>query len=108
LNEGMAVYVSGENPTQYVRTVEQLQIANRLQPPQVLNDLLLDGESAGIAYAEGYSFVAYLAKQEGDPVLPQLLAALRDNSGNLDRALTTVTGKGLTAWWKNWQSSLNN
>ncbi|HUS15111.1 MAG TPA: hypothetical protein VM536_08860 [Chloroflexia bacterium] len=107
LNEGMAVYVSGENPARYDREVQQLAALDHLQPPEVLDELLLSGDTAGISYDEGYSFVHYLAGKQGDAVLPKLLRSLRE-TGNLDQSLTQVTGKGLAAWWKAWVKSLGD
>lgn len=105
LNEGMAVYVSQENPTRYVRDNQQLALAGRLQPPSALNALLQDGDAAEIGYAEGYGFVQYLTAQQGDTVLAPLLQALNE-SGDLNAALKTVTGKGLSPWWQAWTASL--
>jgi hypothetical protein len=106
LNEGMAVYVGGENPTRYVRDIEQLASVSRLQPPEALDHLLLDGATAEISYAEGYSFVQFLTARQGDSVLPKLLHALAQTN-NLDTALRSVTGKGLAAWWKAWLAGVS-
>ena len=106
LNEGLAVYVSGENPTNYIRILQQYQIAGQLQPPEVLDDMLLDGNAAGLAYAEAYSFVKYLTSQQGDKVIPPLLRSLR-TSGDLNLALKEVTGQGLNSWWYAWLHSLD-
>ncbi len=105
LNEGMAVYVSQENPTRYVRDDQQLALAGKLQPPEALDAILQNGDAAEIGYAEGYGFVRYLTAKEGDRVLAPLLQALNE-SGNLNTALTTVTGKGLSLWWRNWVAGL--
>jgi Peptidase MA superfamily len=106
LNEGMAVYVGQENPTPYVRLVQIAANSDVLAPPDVLDELLESGDTADLAYAEGFSFVQYLTAKEGDGVLPQLLHALRQ-SGDLNQALLAVTGKGLPAWWTAWKRSLN-
>lgn len=104
-NEGMAVYISQENPTRYVRDNQQLALSGKLQPPEALNALLQDGDAAEISYAEGYGFVHYLTAKQGDTVLAPLLLALNE-SGDLNAALKTVTGKGLSPWWQAWTASL--
>ncbi|HMA34910.1 MAG TPA: hypothetical protein VKY74_10570, partial [Chloroflexia bacterium] len=113
INEGMAVYVSQENPTRYVRDIQQLAIVNRLAPPDALDGLLLDGTTAELGYAEGYSFVSYLTAQEGDAVLPKILRDIHqiqseDRTRGLDQALQDVTGKGLDAWWAAWRQSVSS
>jgi hypothetical protein len=105
LNEGMAVYVSGENTTRFIRDNQQLALANRLLPPEALDQALDSGDTAEFGYAEGYGFVQYLTSQEGDTILPQLLKSLSE-TGSLDQSLRQVTGKGLTVWWKAWIASL--
>jgi hypothetical protein len=102
----MAVYVGQENPTPYVRYVQIAANSDALAPPDMLDELLQSGDTADLAYSEGYSFVQYLTAKEGDVVLPQLLHALRQ-SGDLNQALLAVTGKGLQAWWTAWAHSLN-
>jgi hypothetical protein len=77
-----------------------------LQPPEALDHLLLDGATAEISYAEGYSFVQFLTARQGDSVLPKLLHALAQTN-NLDTALRSVTGKGLAAWWKAWLAGVS-
>ncbi len=105
LNEGIAVYVSGEPTTEYVRMVQQFQIAGELAPPEDLDTMLLDGATAPLAYAEGYSFVHFLTGRLGDSFIPELLVSLRQTD-DLNASLNLMTRKSLDGWWQDWLASV--
>jgi hypothetical protein len=64
-------------------------------------------EAASIAFAEVTSFVAYFAREAGEPALKLLFADLKGSGRHgADVALRSVTGYSLAEWNQRWQRAL--
>ncbi|MFO0666323.1 MAG: hypothetical protein U0174_20375 [Polyangiaceae bacterium] len=80
-------------------------------------DLPLDGlgpslamlpspQAALVAYSEVASFLGFLVQHGGDKFAPRFLDALRSEKGNVDKALSVVTGEGMKPWEARWREYL--
>lgn len=77
LNEGLAVYFSGERTLASVAAISQAQVTNSLIPLREIDDVLrFQRQKALLAYQESYSAVQFLINQFGAESLAALLDAI--------------------------------
>jgi hypothetical protein len=100
LEEGLAMYASGESSLERGTAMAEAVLQNRLIPFSELETGFPEGpEQAALAYAQAYYFVSYLIREYGPEVLPHLVRVL-GRGKDLTAALKEATGKGLYALGK--------
>lgn len=69
--------------------------------------MLPSPQAALVAYSEVASFLGFLVKHGGERFSPRFLEAIRAEKGNVDKALSSVTGEGMKAWEVRWRDYLS-
>jgi hypothetical protein len=106
-NEGIAEYVAGERAAQ-VDPVALRAIGRgaALDLSDLDPAIRSGGEDAGLAYAQSASLLNFLVAEHGEPVIADLLAALRDR-GDFEPALRQSAGFSLPELESAWRGSLS-
>jgi hypothetical protein len=108
LEEGLAMYASGESSLERGAVMTAAVLQNRLIPFSALEKGFPGGpDQAALAYAQAYHFVSYLVREYGHEALPTLVRALAQGKG-LTTALKEATGKGLYALSKDFASDMES
>lgn len=113
LDEGMAQFVSSDWDfdlswaQQQKETMDAAVTAGRVVPLDGLDTLFAGGGSdVRLAYAESYSFVAYVAAAYGQRNLQRFLNAAAAPGASIDGAARVTFGKGLADLELAWMASL--
>jgi len=106
LNEGLAIYYSGDQ--NYFAGVEtsQAQLADQLIPLKKINGLLAFQQTkAHLAYQESYLAVIFLVEQYGESSIAILLQALREKR-TIEAAFEKAFGTSLAQFELDWKAFL--
>jgi hypothetical protein len=108
LEEGLAMYASGEGGWERATVMARGVLQGRLLPLAELAEAFpQDQEQAALAYAQSYYLISYLLKHHGDQVLPRIMAALARGK-SLTAALHEATGQGLYALERDFKEEMTS
>jgi hypothetical protein len=108
LEEGLAMYASGESSLERGTVMAEAVLQKRLIPFSELERGFPGGpDQAALAYAQAYYFVSYLIREYGQEVLPNLVGSLA-RGRDLTAALKEATGKGLYALGKDFAEDMES
>ncbi|MFH1034561.1 MAG: peptidase MA family metallohydrolase [Pseudomonadota bacterium] len=97
LEEGLAMYASGEGGWERAAVMAKGVLQGRLLPLAEMEDAFpSDPDQAALAYAQSYYMISYLINHHGQEVLPRVIAGLARGQA-LTTALKQATGQGLYA-----------
>jgi hypothetical protein len=106
-NEGIAEYVAGERAAQVDPVALRAIGSGSVLHMRDLDDAIrAGGDSAGLAYAQSASLVNFLVAERREPVIADLLAALRE-TGDFEPALQRSAGFSLPDLESAWRGSLS-
>jgi len=106
LNEGVAVYQSESNTSQYRSLVGGAISSGDLLPLTALGwQFPTDPNKTALAYAEAVSAVDYIARTFGKPALVKLILAYK-NGPTDDEALTTAVGQDMATFQNGWYQAI--
>lgn len=106
-NEGIAEYVAGERAAQVDPVALRAIGRGAALDLRDLDDAIRSGgERAGLAYAQSASLVNFLVAERREPVIADLLAALRER-GDFESALQQSAGFSLPELESAWRGSLS-
>lgn len=106
LNEGVAVYQSEGNTTQYRGQVQDAVASGDLLPLTALGwQFPTDPQKTVLAYAESVSAVDYIVRTYTRAALVKLILAYK-NGPTDDEAMTEAIGKGMAAFQTEWYQSI--
>lgn len=103
LNEGLAIYFSGETQYLEARQVSRAQLTRQLIPLESIDAVLsFEQNKAHLAYAESFLAVSFLIEQYGENSIPILLNHLR-KSGDFRMAFQKTYGQPFFQFEKEWR-----
>lgn len=106
LNEGMAIYFSGETSHYGGKEVSRAQLTDQLIPLATIDQVLsFETLRAQLAYQESYLAVVYIADQYGESALPKLLQSLSEAS-DLNLAFQKTFGLSVLQFEREWHAYL--
>ncbi len=103
LNEGLAVYFSGETGYFGGKQISRAQLTKQLIPLETIDAVLsFEQNKAQLAYQEAYYAVVYMVEQYGESAIPELLRALRKYK-NFHVAFQRTFGESLYQFEQEWR-----
>ena len=103
LNEGLAVYFSGDTNYFGGKEISRAQLTRQLIPLETIDAVLgFEKNKAHLAYQEAYFAVVYMIEQYGESAIPELLRNLR-TSGNFNVAFRMTFGQSLYQFEQEWR-----
>jgi hypothetical protein len=106
LNEGLAIYFSGETSYFGGSELSHAQLSEQIIPLRQIDGVLNFGQSqANLAYQESYLAVVYLIDAYGRSAIPILLQSLREKQ-NINTALQDAFGVTFVQFEQEWRQYL--
>ncbi len=108
LEEGLAMYASGESSLERGTVMAEAVLQKRLLPfAQIESSLPAEADQVALAYAQSYYFISYLIQEHGPEVLTRLVRSLA-RGRDLTTALHEATGKGLYALGRDFTAAMES
>lgn len=103
LNEGLAIYFSGETSHFGGKEVSRAQLTEQLIPLETIDHVLtFESLRAHLAYQEAYLAVVHMVEQYGESALPALLQALAETN-DIDAAFRKTFGVSIKQFELEWR-----
>lgn len=108
LEEGLAMYASGEGGWERAAVMAKGVLQGRLLPlAELENSFPQDPEQAALAYAQSYYLISFILRQHGPEALPRIVAGLAKGR-EMTAALREATGQGLYALERDFKEEMTS
>lgn len=108
LEEGLAMYASGEGGWERAAVMAKGVLQGRLLPLAELEESFpQDSDQASLAYAQSYYLISFLLNHHGPEVFPKIIASLAQGKA-MTTALREATGQGLYALEQDFKAEMTS